>query len=107
VKLDAFCHVMPRDYFDALLALRDVPAAENIRKRSTEVPAMVDLDLRFRQLEKFSPDYRQIVSIPAPPADDLGPPEVSQHFARLGTRASPGWRAITPSASPASPPSCR
>jgi predicted TIM-barrel fold metal-dependent hydrolase len=84
VKLDAFCHVMPRAYFDALVALRDVPAAENIRKRSTEVPAMIDLDLRFRQLEEFGPDYRQIVSIPAPPAEDLGAPEVARRFARLG-----------------------
>jgi len=45
---------------------------------------MVDLDVRFRQLEEFGPDYRQIVSIPAPPAEDLGSPEVARRFARLG-----------------------
>ena len=84
MKLDAFCHVMPKKYADRLAALGDVPAAANVRKRIAGVPSMVDLDLRFRQLEEFGDDYRQIISLPAPAVEDLGPPAVSRDFARLG-----------------------
>lgn len=84
MKLDAFCHVMPPAYAQRLLDLPGTHASANLRKRSTEVPAMTDLALRFRQLEEFGDDYRQIVSIPAPPAEDLGPPEVARTLARLG-----------------------
>jgi predicted TIM-barrel fold metal-dependent hydrolase len=83
-KIDAYCHVLPQEYAAQVEALGDVPAAANIRKRVSEVPSLVDLELRFRQLEEFGDDYRQVVSIPAPPAEDLGEPSVSRRFARLG-----------------------
>lgn len=84
MKIDAFCHIFPQAYVDRLDSLPDTPAARNIRQRSTGIPAMLDLDLRFRQLEEFGDDYRQVLSIPAPPAEDLGPPEVSREIARAG-----------------------
>jgi predicted TIM-barrel fold metal-dependent hydrolase len=82
MKLDAFCHVMPRPVFDRLAAMTDTPAAANIRNRIEGIPAIVDLDVRFRQMEEFGDDYRQIVSLPAPPPEDLGAPDVSRDFAR-------------------------
>ena len=82
-KLDAFCHVMPRPYADALSNLTDTPAAANIRNRIEGVPSLVDLDLRFRQMDEFGDDYRQIVSLPAPPPEDLGDPKVSREMAAL------------------------
>jgi aminocarboxymuconate-semialdehyde decarboxylase len=84
MKIDAFCHIFPQAYVDRLDSLPDTPAARNIRQRSTGIPAMLDLELRFRQLEEFGDDYRQILSIPAPPAEDLGSPEVSREIARAG-----------------------
>jgi len=83
MKIDAYCHLMPRDYAEQLATLGNVPAAANVRKRVAEIPALVDLDLRFRQMDEFG-EYRQIVSIPAPPAEDLGDPPVARRFARLG-----------------------
>ena len=83
MKLDAFCHVMPRPYFDRLSALTDTPAAANIRNRIEGIPSIVDLDVRFRQMDEFGEDYRQIVSLPAPPPEDLGSPEVSREMAAL------------------------
>jgi uncharacterized protein len=83
MKLDAFCHVMPRPYFDRLSALTDTPAAANIRNRIEGIPSIVDLDVRFRQMDEFGDDYRQIVSLPAPPPEDLGSPEVSREMAAL------------------------
>jgi predicted TIM-barrel fold metal-dependent hydrolase len=83
MKLDAFCHVMPRPYFDRLSALTDTPAAANIRNRIEGIPSIVDLDIRFRQMDEFGADYRQIVSLPAPPPEDLGSPEVSREMASM------------------------
>jgi predicted TIM-barrel fold metal-dependent hydrolase len=83
MKLDAFCHVMPRPYADALANLGSTPAAANIRNRIEGIPALVDLDLRFRQMDEFGEDYRQIVSLPAPPPEDLGAPAVAREMATL------------------------
>ena len=84
MKIDVFCHLMPRQYADRLQSHGATAQSANLRTRSTTVPAMVDLDLRFRQMDEFGEDYRQIVSLPAPPPEDLGTPEVSRDFARLG-----------------------
>jgi len=83
MKLDAFCHIMPRPYADALAQLTDTPAAANIRNRVEGIPSLVDLDLRFRQMDEFGDDYRQIVSLPAPPPEDLGDPATSRRMAAL------------------------
>jgi aminocarboxymuconate-semialdehyde decarboxylase len=82
VKIDAFCHLLPRACADRLTTV-DTPDSANIRKRTAAIPALVDLELRFRQLEEFGGDYRQVVSLPAPPPEDLGSPRVSAEYARL------------------------
>jgi aminocarboxymuconate-semialdehyde decarboxylase len=74
---------MPRPYADALAQLTDTPAAANIRNRIEGIPSLVDLDLRFRQMDEFGHDYRQIVSLPAPPPEDLGDPATSRRMAAL------------------------
>lgn len=84
MKIDAFCHVMPREYAERLEAVGDAPAAANIRNRIAGIPSMVDLDLRFAQMDEFGDDYRQVISLPAPPIEDLGPPPRGREFAKLG-----------------------
>src|SRR6266508_2136697 len=84
MKIDVFCHIMPRSYADRLESHARSADAANLRMRSMGVPAMVDLDLRFRQMDEFGDDYRQVVSLPAPPPEDIGPAPVSREFARLG-----------------------
>ena len=83
MKLDAFCHVMPRAYADRLAAIDDAPAATNIRNRIAGIPSLVDLDLRFRQMDEFGDDYRQIVSLPAPPIEDVGDAATARELARI------------------------
>jgi uncharacterized protein len=83
MKLDAFCHIMPRPYADAMAKLDGTPAAANIRNRIEGIPSLVDLDLRFRQMDEFGDDYRQIVSLPAPALEDLGDPATSRRMAAL------------------------
>ncbi len=87
MKLDAYCHIIPKPYLDRFDSLLPTSQSRGIRQRTTSIPAMVDLDVRFAQLEEFGEDYRQIISIPAPPAEDLGPPEVSREFARVGNES--------------------
>jgi predicted TIM-barrel fold metal-dependent hydrolase len=87
MKLDAFCHVMPRRYADVLSQLENTPAAANIRNRINGIPSLVDLDLRFRQMDEFGPDYRQIVSLPAPPPEDLGEAWVAREMATIANDA--------------------
>ncbi len=83
MKLDAFCHILPRPYADALARLDSTPAAANIRNRIEGIPSLVDLDLRFRQMDEFGEDYRQIVSLPAPPPEDLGDVATARDMATL------------------------
>jgi aminocarboxymuconate-semialdehyde decarboxylase len=83
VKIDAFCHIMPRPYFDRFFELDVSIHAENLRKRVSNIPALVDLDVRFSQMDEFG-DYRQIINIAAPPVEDLGSPKTSKEMARIG-----------------------
>ena len=87
MKIDAFCHIIPKPYLDRMDALVPSDQIRGVRQRSTAVPAMVDLDVRFRQLEEFGEEYVQVLSIPAPPLEDLGPPDVSRQLARIGNEA--------------------
>lgn len=86
MKIDAFCHIMPRLYFDRFFSL-DVPGGgSNLRKRLSDIPALVDMDLRFRQMDEFG-DYRQIINIANPPVETLGSPQLSKEMARLGNES--------------------
>jgi aminocarboxymuconate-semialdehyde decarboxylase len=83
MKIDAFTHILPREYGERLSGLGDTPAAKNIRKRISGIPALIDLDLRLRQLEEFGDDYRQVISLPAPPIEDIGDAALGRDMARL------------------------
>lgn len=84
MKIDAFTHVLPAEYAARMSQLSDTPAARNIRQRVAGVPALVDVDLRLRQLEEFGDEYRQIISLAAPPLEDLGDRAASRELAQLG-----------------------
>ncbi|HEY2600938.1 MAG TPA: amidohydrolase family protein [Thermoleophilaceae bacterium] len=81
--IDSFTHFMPADYAARLSGLGETPAARNIRQRIAGIPVLTDLDLRLEQLEEFGDDYRQIISLPAPPLEDVGEPELSIELARI------------------------
>ena len=85
-KIDAFCHIMPGAYFDRFFELEASTHAANLRKRVSNIPALVDMDVRFRQMDEFG-DYRQIINIAAPPVEDLGSPAVSREMSRIGNDA--------------------
>jgi predicted TIM-barrel fold metal-dependent hydrolase len=86
VKIDAFCHIMPRPYYDRFFTLDETIHAANLRQRVANIPCLVDMDVRFAQMDEFG-DYRQLINICAPPVEDLGSPEISRRMARIGNEA--------------------
>jgi aminocarboxymuconate-semialdehyde decarboxylase len=86
VKIDAFCHIMPRPYFDRFFQLGATEHSANLRKRVSNIPCLVDMDVRFAQMDEFG-DYRQIINIAAPPVEDLGTRQISKEMSRIGNEA--------------------
>jgi predicted TIM-barrel fold metal-dependent hydrolase len=81
VKLDAFCHVLPKRYFDRLHETSSERAA-NLLKRTAPIRSLWDVDERLRVIDGFD-DYAQIISLAAPPLEALGEPAQSAALARL------------------------
>lgn len=86
MKIDAFCHIMPRPYYDRFFQLDAAKHAVNLRKRVANIPSLVDMDVRFAQMDEFG-EYRQLINIAAPPVEDLGSPAVSREMSRIGNEA--------------------
>ncbi|MCC7168488.1 MAG: amidohydrolase [Rhodospirillales bacterium] len=82
MKLDAFNHFFPREYFDKMNAL--MPVGKDMNKRVRNIPSIVDLDARFRVMDKFGPDYAQILTIPSPPVESFGTAKKARDLARIG-----------------------
>ena len=81
MKIDIFCHLFPKSFYDRMLTISDRGAS--MQKRVREIPAIVDLDLRFRQMDRFG-DYVQVISLPAPPIEAMGDAKKSPELAQLG-----------------------
>jgi predicted TIM-barrel fold metal-dependent hydrolase len=81
VKLDAFCHVLPKRYFDRVQQSSSDRAA-NLIKRTGAIRSLWDIDERLRVIEPFD-DYAQIISLAAPPIEALGEPAETVDLARL------------------------
>jgi predicted TIM-barrel fold metal-dependent hydrolase len=79
--IDAFNHFFPKPLWDRMTTAEG--AARGISLRMRRVPAIYDLDERFRVIDMFA-DYSQILSLGMPPLEAMGPPEVAVEFARLG-----------------------
>lgn len=80
MKIDIFCHILPRAFYERMLAISTRSHA--MQKRVREVPILVDLDLRFRVMDAFEP-YTQVFSLSTPALDALGGPDETPDLARL------------------------
>jgi predicted TIM-barrel fold metal-dependent hydrolase len=78
--VDAFNHFFPKRLWDRMLASEGT--ARDIGKRMRGVPAIYDLDERFRVIDMFN-DYKQVISLGMPPLEALGSAEQSIEFAKL------------------------
>jgi len=80
MKIDAYCHILPPRYADALF--NRVPSGYYIRHRLSGVRGLVDLDLRFRIMDKYG-DYAQILSLPLPPVEVFADSTDTVELARI------------------------
>lgn len=82
MMIDAFAHVLPPKY----LAERNKRAGSGFnsqyKKYSTAVPALADLEARFRVMDQF-PDVRQILTIAGPNVESITEPEDAVELARI------------------------
>ena len=86
LKVDAYNHIYPRKYWDAMIA--KAGDHEDLGKRTRSVPMLMDLDERFRVMDMFD-EYKQILSLTAPPLEVMFSPEDAaelQVVANDGTR---------------------
>jgi aminocarboxymuconate-semialdehyde decarboxylase len=82
--VDIYCHIFPDEFFKEMT--RIAPRLGNIGARLRGVKKLFDLDERFREMDQFG-DYREIISLPNPPIEDLASGEVGLNLARIGNDA--------------------
>lgn len=80
MMIDIYTHIFPAAFYERMSAI--APNLENIGKRMQSVVPVHDLDVRFRIMDEFG-DYRQIISLPNPPIEDITTPEQGTELARI------------------------
>jgi len=80
MKIDIFCHIVPQNYYDRMLKLPET--GTTIKKRTANIPAMVNLEARFRFMDRFA-EYCQVVSMAAPPIEAMGDTKLSPELAQI------------------------
>ena len=78
-KIDIFNHIFPTGYWERMLAVAG--DFKDMGKRVRSVPMLMDLDERFRVMDRFE-DYHQILSLASPPLEVLAGPEVTPELAK-------------------------
>jgi predicted TIM-barrel fold metal-dependent hydrolase len=81
LKIDVFNHIFPKPFFERL---QRVTVNKGPIKRWLNIPFLHDIDVRFRMLDEFGADYRQILSLSAPPIESINPDrQITVDLARL------------------------
>jgi len=81
LKIDVFNHIFPQPFFDRL---QQVVINRGAIKRWLHIPFLHDVDVRFRMIDEFGDDYRQILSLSAPPIESINPDrQITLDLARL------------------------
>ncbi|HEX6464338.1 MAG TPA: amidohydrolase family protein [Vicinamibacterales bacterium] len=70
LKIDVFNHILPKPFFDRF---QQVAVNRAAMKRWLGIPFLHDLDVRFRMLQEFGDEYRQILSLSSPPIETVNP----------------------------------
>jgi uncharacterized protein len=78
-KIDVFCHVLPKRYKEELFK-KSKPCY--YLEADKNKPALFDLDIRFRDMDKF-PGLRQVLSLGAPPLEYALSPNDAVELARM------------------------
>ena len=82
--IDIYCHIYPEKFFEEMTKVS--PQTENLGKRLRTITKLFDLDARFREMDSFG-DYRQIISLPNPPIEEIATGSTGARLARVGNDA--------------------
>jgi len=82
--IDIYTHILPDAFFREMS--RVSPRLENIGARLRGVKKLFDLDLRFAEMDQIG-DYRQIISLPNPPLEEIAQGPVAAQLARVANDA--------------------
>ncbi len=78
-KIDVFTHIFPAAYAERMGEV--APGFKDAGKRVRGVPMLVDLDERFRVMDRFD-GYEQVLSIATPPIEVFASPRDAVELAR-------------------------
>lgn len=94
--IDIYTHIAPKTFLDRMVTL--APKLGNIVNRLLNVKPLSDIDTRCRDMDRV-PDYRQVLSLPNPSLEEIGPPATGLELARIANdelaelcRKYPAWR---------------
>src|ERR1043165_2960195 len=82
--IEIYTHILPDRFFREMS--RVSPKLQNIGARLRGVKKLFDLDLRFAEMDTLG-DYRQIISLPTPPLEEIAQGETAAHLARVANDA--------------------
>ncbi len=82
--IDIYCHIYPEKFFAEMSKVS--PQSENLGKRLRTISKLFDLGERFREMDSFG-DYRQIISLPNPPIEDIAEGSQGTALARIANDA--------------------
>jgi predicted TIM-barrel fold metal-dependent hydrolase len=82
--LDIYTHILPDAFFREMS--RVSPKLENIGARLRGVKKLFDLGLRFAEMDEIG-DYRQIISLPNPPLEEIAGGATAAQLARVANDA--------------------
>src|SRR5437660_9142667 len=96
--IDIYTHIYPDKFFREMT--RVAPQLENLGKRLRSVTKLFDLDARFREMDTYG-DYRQVISLPNPPIEEVAKGEIGVELARIANDAMAELAARHPARFPA------
>ena len=82
--IDIYTHIFPGTFYEQMS--KAAPRLENIGKRMQAVVPVHNLEERFRQMDAYG-DYKQLISLPNPPLEDIMDAKTGTHLARVANDA--------------------
>ena len=80
MKIDVFPHILPRRYFDRMLAT--APPGMALQKRMSGIPVLTDVELRLRIMDRYE-GYVQVLTLASPPLEVVAGPDRTPELARI------------------------
>jgi predicted TIM-barrel fold metal-dependent hydrolase len=79
MKIDIFCHIFPKAFFDKMV---EIAPDKGAIKRWLNIPILWNLDARMKMMDSF-PGYQQVLTLSLPTIESLAGPDYSPELARI------------------------